>query len=495
MEQQKRVGIWIRVSTDMQVQGDSPEHHEERAKTYAKLRGWEVVEVYRLEAVSGKTVIHHAEAQRMLKDVRSGHITGLVFSKLARLARSTKELLEFAEIFKKEKADLISLAEQIDTSSPAGMLFFTIISAMAEWERKEIASRVAASVPIRAKLGKQTGGQATFGYKWQDNQLVIDENEAPIRKLLYEIFLKTQRRKSTANELNNLGYRTRNGSKFSDTTVERLLKDPTAKGERRANYTKIEGDTKNWILKPENEWVIVQSPPIITEETYNQVQAIFAQQELKSKRTGKKAVYLLSGYLKCECSKTMYVVKSTQTYYCQHCRTKITVADIDEIYQEYLAEYLHSFNATDFLSNSNSVLIQKNELLNKTMQDRKKLSKKFETYLEMRSNGELSKEQFAEHSQPLNIRITQLDDSIPELQAEVDFLAIQMASTDVVLDEAKQLSNKWAEMPIEEKRAIVETITDSIVIRKEDIDIALCFLPSSSEKQIISNASMPIWLF
>ncbi|MBX9839672.1 MAG: hypothetical protein K2X69_15310, partial [Silvanigrellaceae bacterium] len=252
------------------------------------------------------------------------------------------------------------------------------------------------------------------------------------------------------------------------------------------------GDTKNWILKPENEWVIVQSPPIITEETYNQVQAIFAQQELKSKRTGKKAVYLLSGYLKCECSKTMYVVKSTQTYYCQHCRTKITVADIDEIYQEYLAEYLHSFNATDFLSNSNSVLIQKNELLNKTMQDRKKLSKKFETYLEMRSNGELSKEQFAEHSQPLNIRITQLDDSIPELQAEVDFLAIQMASTDVVLDEAKQLSNKWAEMPIEEKRAIVETITDSIVIRKEDIDIALCFLPSSSEKQIISNASMEL---
>ncbi len=103
MEQPKQVGIWIRVSTDMQVKDESPEHHEQRAKAYADLRGWQVVEVYRLDAVSGKAVMHHPETQRMLKDVRSGHIEGLVFSKLARLARSTKELLEFAEIFRKEK--------------------------------------------------------------------------------------------------------------------------------------------------------------------------------------------------------------------------------------------------------------------------------------------------------------------------------------------------------------------------------------------------------
>lgn len=52
--------------------------------------------MYRLEAVSGKSVMEHPDAKRMLQDVRTGHIEALIFSKLARLARNTKELLEFA---------------------------------------------------------------------------------------------------------------------------------------------------------------------------------------------------------------------------------------------------------------------------------------------------------------------------------------------------------------------------------------------------------------
>ncbi len=46
MEIKKHVDIWIRVSTEDQARGESPEHHERRARMYAEAKGWNVAIVY-----------------------------------------------------------------------------------------------------------------------------------------------------------------------------------------------------------------------------------------------------------------------------------------------------------------------------------------------------------------------------------------------------------------------------------------------------------------
>lgn len=474
----------MRVSTGFQVEAESPEHHEQRARYYAQAKDWDVVEVYRLDGFSGKSIIDHPETKRMYRDVKNGHITALIFSKVARIARNTRELLDLSDYFRKVGADMVSLSENIDTSTPAGRLFYTIIAAMATWEREEIAERVAASVPVRAKMGKPLGGAASFGYKWQGRELVIHEEEAPIRKLMYEIFLRVKRKKATASELNRLGHRTRNGSKFSDTTVERLIRDSSAKGMRRANYTKSTGDGKKWIIKDEKDWILTPCPAIVPEELWDECNAILDSQYKKRTKPGPRAIHLLAGYVTCHCGKKMYVYHTKPTYRCRKCNNNIVVADIDEIYRDQLKTFLLTdTDISTYMEKSDTLISEKQTLLKSVEKEAENLRKELKEYLQMRVQKELTPERFKEIYEPLEEQLGQLERQLPELEAEIDFLKIQHASSDVILQDAKDLYDRWQSLPFEEKRTIVELITDQIIIDKQDITIKLSYLPTTHPSQ------------
>lgn len=479
MADKKRVGIWVRVSTDRQVEGDSPEHHEQRARHYAQLQDWAVIELYRLDAMSGKTVWEYPDTKRMLRDIKSGHITGLIFSKLARLARNTKELLEFADIFQAHDAHLISLAEKLDTSTHIGKLFYTIIAALAEWERNEIVERVKASIPVRARMGKPLGGAASYGYRWENKELVIDEKEAPIRKHLYELFIKHQRKKSTAKALNDLGYRTRNGSPFSDTTVSRLLRDSSAKGERITNYTQTSDSKKNWKLKPQEEWITVPCPAVVSAELWNECNAILDDQE-KKRPPGPKAAHLLSGLVRCGCGKTMYVYHKSLIYRCTKCSNRIALKDLDEIYEAHLKTYLQGINHDQYMQQHAEQVEEKNLLLEQTRRESSKLTRQISEWLTMRSDGEMTKEAFAAVYWPAENRLRQLEQTVPELEAEIDVRTIQMLNSTKILSDAKAVYDRWKEVPFEERRAVVEIATNDIVIGKDEIIIDVGYSPNFS---------------
>ncbi len=483
MKDKKPVGIWIRVSHEDSVKGESPEHHEHRARAYAEAKGWDVVKMYRLDAVSGKSVKDRPETQQMLQDVREGNIQALIFSKLARLARNTRELLDFADFFQEQNAGLISLQESIDTSSPAGRLFYTMIAALAQWEREEISSRVAASVPVRAKLGKPTGGAAPLGFQWIEGRMIINPNEAPIRKLMFELFLQHKRRRTVANLLNELGHRTRNGSLFTGTTVDRLLRDPSAKGLRRANYTKSTGEGKHWVLKSEEDWIYVEVEPIVSLEIWDQVNQIITEQRQKSakrkRRVGRKPEYLFSGLTSCECGKKMYVSSNSPKYVCTSCRNKIPIDDLNKVFIEQLKSFLLSpDDVSAFVVRAESTVREKIELLNVLTTELSSVETKMDKVYDLYIDGEITSSGFGSRYGPLEKRQNQLQEELPRLQGEIDSLKIQYLSNDDIFSNARDFYSEWPNFSFEEKRTIVEHVVEHIEIQENSVVLELAFSPN-----------------
>ena len=482
--ERKAVGIWIRVSTEDQVKGESPEHHLERARAYAQARGWEVKEVYDLAGLkgwSGKTVKDHPEAKRMLSDIKKGHITGLIFSKLARLARNTKELLEFADYFREHQADLISIAETIDTSSPAGRLFFTIIAAMAQWEGEEIGDRIRASVSIRAKLGKPMGGVSPYGYQWKNKQLIINPEQAPVRKLIYELFLQSRRKGFVARKLNEMGYRTGTGAEWSDIGVGRILRCPSAKGVYYLNRTRQTGRWQ-WEDKPESEWGAVKIEPLVSKDLWNQCNQILEEHQKKTKRPGKKPVQLFAGLTVCTCGQRMYVKSGSPKYVCQKCLNKIPIVDLEAIVHEELRAFFAApERVAAHLQKAQQSLTEKENLLqthrNEAQKVRDEMTHTHRLYVE----GQITSQGFGQFYKPAEERLNQLLAELPKLEAEVAYLKVNNLSVEEVTSEAKMLYNQWPDLLPENKRSIVESIIEKITVGNGEIDISLYYLPSSEE--------------
>jgi site-specific DNA recombinase len=471
------VAIWLRVSTQDQADGDSPEHHRLRAQAYADAKGWKVVEVYDLSGVSGKSVMASPLAKKMMSDVRSGKVKALIFSKIARLARNTKELLDFADFFRAENASLVSLTESIDTSTPSGRLFYTMLSAMASWEREEIADRVAQSVPIRASLGKPMGGATTFGYAWTDGKLVPDSKEAPIRALIYELFAEHKRKKTVARILNDRGYRTRNGSKFSDTTIERLLIDATAKGIRKTNYTKNGGQGKAAVLKPASSWVMHEVKPIVSDELWNACQDILNSQKA-IKRPARRSVQLFGGKALCLCGGKMYVKTGSPKYTCQVCKNKVGIDDLEHIFSAELNRFVFSDEELNtYLDKGSEEIRNKASQVEVLEAELRKLKAEMEKLYLLYQEGALSIPLFKQRNTILEERVSQIESSLPKLQAQADLARIDQSSRDEVIQQARNLQDKWKIMPFEDKRQIVETIVDKITIGDNEIDISLHYLP------------------
>lgn len=496
-----KVGLFIRVSTLDQVNNtDSVETHIERGKLYAQSREWQVVEIYNLAGVSGKSTIKHQQTRKMFDDIRSGRIEGVIISSLSRLARNTSELLEYSKFFEEHNASLISINESLDTSTSGGKFFYTLLSALSTYEREITYERQIASLNYRRKQGKFTGGMVSYGYKIVDAEVVINEEEAPVRRLIYDLFLEHQRMSSVAKELNDRGYVTRKGKPWSDTTVRRLLKNTDAKGVRKCNYRgQLSKDNPSG-LKPQSEWHYLPCPALISEAKWDEVNAIIKDQEKnsKNKQPLNKRVHLFTGYLKCDKGHNLHVITKSSNYRCKECKLSINKDDLEEVFLSRLKKFLISDEElADYNKSNNQELQLKADEIEFAETQLEKLEKKLEQLIELNLSGEIPTKGFKKHYEPVYVRKENLETNIKNLKLELEKLEQAKTTFDIMANKSLDFYNNWDKLDRGEKRYVVESITREIIFDGQTLNFKLKQIAPLSSLELGQNGQQRgiiLWL-
>jgi DNA invertase Pin-like site-specific DNA recombinase len=146
-----RTAIYARVSTLDQ----DPAMQLRELRAYAAHRRLPITAEF-IDQVSGTTADRPA-LERLWQAVRARKLDTILVWKFDRFAHSTKQLIDALEEFRHLGVDFISITEQIDISSPMGKAMFTVISAIAEFERSLISERVCAGIAKARATGTRHG--------------------------------------------------------------------------------------------------------------------------------------------------------------------------------------------------------------------------------------------------------------------------------------------------------------------------------------------------
>jgi DNA invertase Pin-like site-specific DNA recombinase len=152
--------LYVRVSTEEQAtHGNGLEAQHADLARAAEYQGWKVVALIRDEGISGKD-LQRPGLKRALELIAAGHADGLAVAKLDRLSRSVIDAGMLAEWFADAGARLVALDLNIDSNTPSGRMVFSVLAAVAEWERSTIAQRTRDGLAVLRSKGLPTGRPA-----------------------------------------------------------------------------------------------------------------------------------------------------------------------------------------------------------------------------------------------------------------------------------------------------------------------------------------------
>lgn len=304
--------IYSRVSTDEEVQIHALESQIKEARQAVELNGWDLVAEYVDEGKSGTTTKQRDGYNRLLLDMESRDFDIIVVKSQDRLMRNTREWYVFVDKLVQSQKKLYFYLEH-KFYTPEDALITGIKAILAEEYSRDLSKKINNAHKHRQKAGECVLLTSnTWGYDKVGGEVVINEKEAEIVRLIYDLCIKGYGSRIISKELERRGIQSRSGGKFQEATVRRIIRNPLFKGVAVMNRRHVDFQTKKSIQMPEQEWMVHKNavPAIVTEEIWQKANASMDSRAAKAKtgefQNNKRGVnlgrYDLSGKMICgEC--------------------------------------------------------------------------------------------------------------------------------------------------------------------------------------------------
>lgn len=306
--QKKRVAAYCRVSSNSADQLNS---YARQIKVYSKKiqekTGWELVEIFADEGISGTRSENRPEFQRMIRMCELRQIDIVITKSISRFARNVKEALEYVRKLKLLGVAVIFEKEGINTMSLGDEMLLNTFSAIAQEESQSISQNMRHSIVKRMEMGEYVDSNAPYGYRLVEKKLQPYESEAMIVRSIFHMYLDGRSTKEIAHQLNVAGVPTKLGGElWRHHRVSFILRNEKYVGDSLYQKTcrEVTVPFRQARNRGQEDMYYAQNTHegIIDRDTFERVQTLHKKRIAHIDTSGGQQIYPLTSRIRCvEC--------------------------------------------------------------------------------------------------------------------------------------------------------------------------------------------------
>ncbi|GAB6928869.1 site-specific resolvase TndX [Paenibacillus sp. JCM 10914] len=443
-----KCAIYARVSTKREEQKSSLMNQIALAENIARENGFEVVERYLDNGISGAGVKNRAEIQRLIEDAKKKKFDVIITKSVSRFGRNTLNSLQMADQLERIPVRLILPEDNYDTATSSSRFMFNLKAILAEEENAKLSARIKYGLQSSALKGTRRVSVPAYGYTINEatNAYEVDEKTAPIVREIYSLYLQKGRGMFTiSNYLMRRNIPTPRasagisnaGTKWKQSTIKDILSNPVYTGNlvyRRQETTGTLAESELYKIRRKvdaDKQIIIENahPALVSEEDFESVQKLMRKKG-KSKSNGKESLFSYivvcpdcgSGmHFKPDRRKGAYVcggyVKYTSSYCSSHIiAEKELLQTVREDLSALVKDNVNMEKLYDF-ANEKTHSVQANTKKELALIDKElaQTDRRFDELLTLKVDGTVTPEQFKRQ----NERIVQQQQELANKKAEL----------------------------------------------------------------------------